>query len=93
MIPPTASECRIQYTQQWLHLLPCMTAIRTWDQWILSGRIALECKAKRQIGATDEFIIKWFRENTTGVVEDLETGRLNTRILLDGKGWYHDIMT
>ena len=37
-------------------------------------RMSLECVVMRQNGVTDEFEIKWFRENTTGGVEDLGRG-------------------
>ena len=47
-------------------------------------RIVLECRVRRQTGVTDEFIIKWFKKNTTGVVEDLGTGSLICR-QLDGR--------
>ena len=41
-----------------------------------SIRIQLDCKVTRQAsaGVTDQFYIRWLRENTTGAVEDLGPG-------------------
>ena len=35
---------------------------------------------KRQTGLTDQFDIRWYRENTTGVVEDLGTDSPKIRL-------------
>ena len=37
-------------------------------------KISLECVVRRQPGVNDSLEIRWFRENTTGVVEDLGRG-------------------
>ena len=37
-------------------------------------KILLECVVRRQPGVSDSFEIRWFRENTTGTVEDLGRG-------------------
>ena len=36
--------------------------------------ISLECVVRRQSSINDSFEIRWFRENTTGIVEDLGQG-------------------
>ena len=36
--------------------------------------IALECVVRRLAGVNTTFMIRWFRENTTGAVEDLGLG-------------------
>ena len=37
-------------------------------------RISLECVVMKQTGVTDDYEIRWFRQNTTGGVEDLGRG-------------------
>ena len=77
-LPTTTDlECRIEYIQQ-----PPSTTLGDCNPYIGSGdtiRIALECRARRQTGLTDHFDIRWFRENKTGVVEDLGTGSSTLR--------------
>ena len=40
-------------------------------------RISLGCVVRRQINVTDNYKIRWFRQNTTGGVEDLGRGNLD----------------
>ena len=52
--------------------------------------ILLECVVRRQSGVTDNYEIRWFRENTSGAVEDLGRGDPD---VLQGSGWlsrYHN---
>ena len=54
-------------------------------------KISLECVVRRQASVNDSFEIKWFRENTTGVVEDL--GRGDPDAIPLGNDWlsrYHN---
>ena len=69
-----ATECTFEYTQQ-----PPSTTIDNCNPYMgpmdnIIIRTSLECRVRRQTGVTDRFNIKWFRENTTGAVEDLGTG-------------------
>ena len=52
--------------------------------------ISLECVVRRQPSVSDLFEIRWFRENTTGVVEDLGRGDSD---MAQGNDWlsrYHN---
>ena len=52
--------------------------------------ILLECVVRRQNGVTDDYEIRWFRESTSGTVEDLGRGDPD---ILQGSGWlsrYHN---
>ena len=62
-----ASQCMFEYTQQ-----PPSTTLNCCNPYH-NGFIAitLECIVRHQIS---EFEIRWFRENTTGAVEDLGLG-------------------
>ena len=39
---------------------------------------------------SDQFMIRWLRENTTGVVEDLRLGDPITSVSVDQLSTYHD---
>ena len=43
-------------------------------------RISLECTVRRQTGINDSFEIRWYRENTSGEVEDLGQGDPDTAL-------------
>ena len=47
------------------------------------------CCARKQFSVSDQFMIKWFRENTTGVVEDLGLGDPVTPVGIDQLSQYH----
>ena len=47
-------------------------------------RILLTCIVRRQISVTDEFEVRWFKQNTTGGVEDLGRGDLDEAL---GNDW------
>ena len=72
MTIPTTAKCRFEYTKQ----PPSTTRddCNPYEKPMDIIRIALECVVKRQTGVTDQFDIRWFRENATGAVEDLGTG-------------------
>ena len=53
-------------------------------------RISLACVVRRQAGINDSFEIRWYRENTTGVVEDLGRGDPDMRQMNDWSSRYHD---
>ena len=51
----------------------------------------MECFVRRRAMVTDEFEVRWFRENTAGAVEDLGLGDPDQ--MLDSNNWfsrYHD---
>ena len=55
--------------------------------------ISLECVVRRHPGVNDSFEIRWFRENTTGVVENLGRGDPDQLVSLHGITWlsrYHN---
>ena len=53
-------------------------------------RIALECVVRRMAGVNTTFMIRWFRENTTGAVEDLGLGDPIDQLGTDRISRYHD---
>ena len=52
--------------------------------------ISLECVVRGQSGVNDSFEIRWFRENTTGVVEDLGRGDPDMALGNDWVSRYHN---
>ena len=67
------TECRFEYRRQppsCAHCTPYMP--RTTPDATIT--ISLDCVVRRQPGIIDSFEIRWFRENTTGIVEDLGRG-------------------
>ena len=53
--------------------------------------IALECVVRRLAGVNTTFMIRWFRENTTGAVEDLGLGDPLFQQDIDRTSRYHQI--
>ena len=51
-------------------------------------KILLTCTVRRQINVTDEFEIKWFRQNTNGEVENLGQGDTNQALGTDWASTY-----
>ena len=53
-------------------------------------RTSLQCTVRRQSQVFDQFIIiEWFRENTTGAVEDLDQVIISSLVIMIG---HHDII-
>ena len=52
-------------------------------------KISLECVVRRLPGVNDSFEIRWFRENATGVVEDLGQGEPDVVLGNDWISIYH----
>ena len=53
-------------------------------------QIVLQCAVRRQFDVSDQFMIKWFRENTTGAVEDLGLGDPVNELGIDQLSTYHE---
>ena len=66
----TRTECSFEYRRQ----LPSTTLIDCNPYDDNNIVIALECVVRRMAGISTTFMIRWFRENTTGAVEDLGIG-------------------
>ena len=67
----TGQHCSLQYTSQ-----PPSTTLQCCDPYDEDQKIqiVLQCVVRSQSDVSDQFMIKWFRENTTGAVEDLGLG-------------------
>ena len=52
--------------------------------------ISLECTVRRAVGVSTSYSIRWFRENTTGAVEDLGLGDPIDQLGTDRISRYHD---
>ena len=67
-------QCRLQFESQ-----PPSNVLRCCNPYDQDGNVhaILQCAVRRQSGVSDhdQFIIKWFSENTTGAVEDLGLGK------------------
>ena len=64
-------QCRFEYRTQ-----PPSSTVHDCNPYNdnLDIRMSLECVVRRQINVTDDFEIRWFRQNTSGEVEDLGQG-------------------
>ena len=65
------STCSFEYLRQ-----PPLTIVNGCNPYSSSSNavsiaISLECTIRRRAMVTDEFEVRWFRENTAGAVEDL----------------------
>ena len=88
MLIAMTGQCRFEYRSQPPTTVHDCNPYRNVNTVIIS--ISLECVVRRQTVVTDEFEIKWFRENTTGGVEDLGRGDPD---LAQGDDWlsrYHN---
>ena len=53
-------------------------------------QIVLQCNVRGQSDVSDQVMIKWFRENTTGAVEDLGLGDPVNDLGIDQLSTYHE---
>ena len=83
---PTA-ECSFEYLRQ-----PPSTTLDGCDPYTSSNRvsISLDCAIRRRAMVTDEFEVRWFRENTAGAVEDLGLGHPDQMLGMDWLSRYHN---
>ena len=83
----TSGLCSFEYRAQ-----PPSTTLQGCNPYDQGNRIriSLECIVRRQSGVSDQFIIKWFRKNTTGVAEDLGLGDPVQQGSRDQTSRYHD---
>ena len=67
----TRTECSFEYRRQ-----PPSTTLSDCNPYDNNDRIVivLQCTVRRMDGISTAFTIRWFRENTTGAVEDLGLG-------------------
>ena len=79
-------QCRLQFVNQ-----PPSTTLRCCNPYDQNEtlHILLGCTMRRQSGVTDQFMIKWFRENTTGAVENLGLGDPVNELGTDHFSQYH----
>ena len=54
--------------------------------------VSLECTVRRAVGASANYSIRWFRENTTGAVKDLGLGGPVFQLNRDRTSSYHDVV-
>ena len=80
-------QCRFEYRAQ-----PPSSTVRDCNPYNgnLVIKISLECVARRQSGVMNDFEIRWFRQNTTGGVEDLGRGDPDVRQGSDWISRYHN---
>ena len=67
----TGQKCSFQYLSQ-----PPSTTLQCCDPYDEEQTVSilLQCSVERKNNVSDQFMIKWFRENTTGAVKDLGLG-------------------
>ena len=82
-----SDQCRLQFISQ-----PPSTTLQSCNPYDQNEiiRIVLLCNVRRQSSVSDQFMIKWFRENTTGVVEDLGLGDPDIQQDIDQLSYYHN---
>ena len=89
--PPNAagSGCNFEYTKQ-----PPSTALNGCNPYQVGTNtilIVFECVVRRSAMIDNKYEVRWFRENTTGAVEDLGLGDPNIpQGMLDWFSRYHD---
>ena len=83
----TGQQCSFQYTSQ-----PPSTTLQCCDPYDEDQtiQIVLQCIVRRQSDVSDQFVIKWFRENTTGAIEDLGLGDPVNELGIDQLSTYHE---
>ena len=80
--------CRFEYRKQ-----PPSTTLSDCSPYQVATNIIvinLECVVRKESGVTDEYEIRWYRENTTGGVEDLGQGDPDVRQGSDWISRYHN---
>ena len=83
----TRTECSFEYRRQ-----PPSTTLSDCNPYDNNDRIVifLECTVRRMDGISTTFMTRWFRENTTGAVEDLGLGVLFPQGRRDQTSRYQD---
>ena len=82
----THTECSFEYRRQ-----PPSTTLSDCNPYDNNDRIVivLECTVRRMDDISTTFLIRWFRENTTGAVEDLGLGDPDQPLGIDWFSRYH----
>ena len=81
-------QCRFEYRTQ-----PPLSTVQDCNAY--QGnivKILLQCIVRRRTDVTDEFEIRWFRENTTGEVENLGRGFPDIAFGTDWLSRYHNTL-
>ena len=83
----TSGQCSFEYRAQ-----PPSTTLQSCNPYNQGNviRISLECTVRRQSGVSDQIMIRWFRKNTTGAVEDLGLGDPVMQRSNDWTSRYHE---
>ena len=101
MLAALCTECRFEYIKQPPSCAQSTNAQSSNDTCTCTPymprttpdvriKISLECVVRRQLGIHDSFEIRWFREDTTGVVENLGRGDPDVAHGIDWISRYHD---
>ena len=83
----TGQQCSFEYNTQ-----PPSTTLQCCDPYDEDQtiQIVLQCGVRRPSVLSDQFMIKWFRENTTGAVEDLGLGDPDNDLGIEQLSTYHE---
>ena len=84
---PPPPDCSFEYRRQ-----PPSTTLNGCNPYHTGTTIVivLECVVRRRAMIDDEFEVRWFRENTTGAVENLGLGNPNVQQGMDQLSRYHE---
>ena len=83
----THTDCSFEFRRQ-----PPSTTLNDCNPYNNNDRIdiVLQCTVRRMDGISTAFMIRWFRENTTGAVEDLGLGDPDVQQGRDQTSRYHN---